>query len=192
MIYNRFILLLCFFIVTNVYSGIAQGKGCCAVGDKDEGLKAKSCYQYLLNERSCKEKAGELVGGDIPNQHYKWFPDSKCTDLEFQGAKLCPLPLLLTIESFSASRHGDGVEIELITSSEKDTFSLGVYRAPAILRNLQQITRVCLINSEERDNSGSIYFCRDENAPEGVVYWPVEVDNDGKVNNYLEFMRPMR
>lgn len=98
-------------------------------------------------------------------------------------------PLLVTIDNFGATRNGSGkVKIKLVTGSETETAALYIYRAPAILQNLQQIQKVCQWDGVGTEVSGSVYSCKDENAPASVVYWPTEIENNGTTNNYLEFM----
>jgi alpha-tubulin suppressor-like RCC1 family protein len=146
--------------------------------DNDDGIciaplgidDADSCYQYKT-QAWCSTNEGT------------WHPGLSCkTDFPMT-------PLLVTIDSFSATRNGSGkVKIKLVTGSETETAALHIYRAPAILQNLQQIQEVCQWDAVGTEVSGSVYSCKDENAPASVVYWPAEVENNGVTNNYLEFM----
>jgi len=98
-------------------------------------------------------------------------------------------PLSVTIDHFSATRNSNGkVKIKLVTGSETQTAILSVVRAPTILQNLQQIQEICQWDGVGTEVSGSVYSCNDENAPANVVYWPVEVENNGVTNSYLEFV----
>jgi hypothetical protein len=127
------------------------------------------CYQNK-NQTWCTDNEGT------------WYPGLSCR-VDFPTASLS-----IIINSFSATRNGNGkVRIKLVTGSETETAALQIHRAPSILQNLQQIQEICQWDGVGT-NSGSVYSCKDENAPTSVVYWPVEVENDGTMNNYLEFM----
>jgi len=148
------------------YATVSDDDGVC-IAPLDIGA---GCYQYKT-PNWC-----DLNGGT-------WHPELSCK------ADFPELPLSVTIDSFSATRNGNGkVKIKLVTGSETETAALHIYRAPAILQNLQQIQNICSWDSAGTEVSGSIYSCQDENAPANVVYWPAEVENNGVMNNYLEFM----
>jgi hypothetical protein len=134
------------------------------------GIGGAGCYQYKT-QTWCTANEGT------------WYLGLNCK------ADFPTTPLSITINSFSATRNGnDKVKIKLATGSETKTAILSVVRAPAILQNLQQIQEICQWDGVGTEVSGSVYSCQDENAPANVVYWPVEVENNGVTNSYLEFV----
>jgi hypothetical protein len=153
--------------ILSLYTGEKKCVGICIAPLGAEG--ADSCYQFK-DQVWCDAHEGE------------WFPELTSCRASFPD-----IPLLLTIDNFSALRSGGRVEIELITSSEKETSALYVFRAPAILQRPQQIIEVCRKDSMGRNNSGYTYSCYDENAPKDVIYWPAELDDNGNMSNYLKF-----
>jgi hypothetical protein len=149
------------------YATVSDDDGVC-IAPLDIG--GEGCYQYKT-QAWCTANEGT------------WHPELSCK------ADFPELPLSVTINSFSATRNGNGkVKIKLITGSETETAALHIYRAPAILQNLQQIQNICSWDGAGTEVSGSVYSCKDENAPANVVYWPAEVENNGVANHYLEFM----
>jgi hypothetical protein len=152
--------------IQSLYTGEDE----CAVCIAPLDIGGEGCYQHKT-QAWCTANEGA------------WHPELSCK------ADFPELPLSVTIESFSATRNGSGkVKIKLATGSETETAALHIYRAPAILQNLQQIQNICSWDGAGTEVSGSIYSCKDENAPANVVYWPAEVENNGVTNNYLEFM----
>jgi len=134
-------------------------------------------YDFTQTNFSCTTSLGDSCGSPTP----------------ITGFNVKIKPLLTTIDNFSATRNKNNkVKIELVTSSEKKTAVLQVYRAPSILQNLQQIQEVCKWDSAGTEVSGSTYSCEDKNAPANVVYWPADLEHNGTKNQYLEFITNVR
>ncbi len=105
--------------IQSLYTGEDE----CAVCIAPLDIGGEGCYQHKT-QAWCTANEGA------------WYPELSCK------ADFPELPLSVTIESFSATRNGSGkVKIKLVTGSETETAALHIYRAPAILQNLQQIQK---------------------------------------------------
>jgi hypothetical protein len=192
-----------FFVLYSFTTATVQGMSCCAIGDKNQGLKATACYQYLPDENSCKEKAKEKVGGDTSGQHYRWFNNMKCTDLEFNG-KLCPLPLAVTLSSFKSTALKDRVLIEWQTITEPDSLGFYLWRGNPVNREcslqIENYTNITLLNkpddkpllfdSDGSDREGKRYFYVDYDVKVGTTYCYLlqEIDSQNQTTEYWNFI----
>ncbi|BAP56578.1 hypothetical protein THII_2281 [Thioploca ingrica] len=190
------------FVLYSFTTTTVQGMGCCAIGDKSQGLKATACYQYLPDEESCKKKVKEPVGGNI-NDHYKWFNNMKCTDLEYDG-KLCPLPLIVTLSSFKSTAIKNRVLIEWQTVAEPDSLGFYLWRGNPVngkcsLR-VEDYTNITLLNkphdkpilfdSSGSDTEGNRYFYVDYDVKAGTTYCYLlqDVDSQNQTTEYWNFI----
>ena len=193
------------FVLYSFTTTTVQGMACCAIGDRNQGLKATACYQYLPDEASCKKKAKALVGGDISGQHYQWFNNTKCTDLEYpKDTKLCPLPLAVTLSSFKSTALKNRVLIEWQTIAEPDSLGFYLWRGNPVngkcSLQVEDYTNITLLNKPHdkpiifnnrgNDREGNRYFYVDYDVKAETTYCYLlqDVDSQEQTTEYWNFI----